>query len=289
MRILSKFKDFYDGLARSDRERTPVYVRETIEEFVRPWSITFGGNLTRMTEFAPIGDAILAMPATRGRGDMWDFSLSPIAILFCGEVHYGYVVGEGWLSNLGVERRFDPFEVRAPSTPKFLTFEQLVAEIEAWVPTNPRAEKVRESFLEGLDGTSGNIPGMLGSFHTFTHRGYHAWWEEHGRRTGDFGEIHRREKTPVLAFNEELARDQLLKVTKNPSLISLGFHKTMTPQDAWQKIDQYLGGELVTQMDPALLSDKSRAEAHGFDKTSFRNISPGDKKARRRAGKVRGN
>lgn len=68
MRILSKFKDFYDGLARSDRERTPVYVRETIEEFVRPWGITFGGNLARMTEFAPIGDAILAMPATRGRG-----------------------------------------------------------------------------------------------------------------------------------------------------------------------------------------------------------------------------
>jgi hypothetical protein len=285
VRILSKFKDFYDGLARSDRERTPVYVRETIEEFVRPWGITFGGDLSRMTEFAPIGDAILAMPATRGRGDMWDLSLSPTAILFCGTLHYGYIVSESWLSSLGVERRFDPFEVRVPSTPKFLTFEQLVAEIESWAPTNPRAEKARESFLEGLDGTTGNIPGLLGSFHTFTRRGYRAWWEEHGRRTGDFGEIHRREKTPVLAFNEELARDQLLKVTKNPPLISLGFHKTMTPQDAWQKIDQYLSNQMAVQNDPLPLDDKYRRDAHGFDDKSFKQTAPGEKKARRAARK----
>ena len=43
MRIISGFKDYYDSVQRDDEERTPVFVRNQVEEELRKY--TYEGEL----------------------------------------------------------------------------------------------------------------------------------------------------------------------------------------------------------------------------------------------------
>ncbi len=59
--------------------------------------------------------------------------------------------------------------------------------------------------------------------------------------------------------------------TKNPNLGKIKFQQVIDPYTAFQEIEMYLGNNLAKQMDPDVkMSDEVKAEIHGFDKWSFR-------------------
>lgn len=64
----------------------------------------------------------------------------------------------------------------------------------------------------------------------------------------------------------------------NPCLADVHFQKVKSPFEAWQEIEMFMTNDLAKQVDPAPLSDKLRAAAHGFDKHSFRKDTPPKRK-----------
>lgn len=72
------------------------------------------------------------------------------------------------------------------------------------------------------------------------------------------------------------------KFILNPCLKELGFQSKVEPYTAYQELSMFIGGVLANNQDPPdVISDELKAHAHGFDKRSFRQDSPG-KKAKRR-------
>jgi hypothetical protein len=73
-------------------------------------------------------------------------------------------------------------------------------------------------------------------------------------------------------------------LTLNPKLREIEFQKVMDPYTAFQEIDMFISGVLGVPTRVTLdISDKMMLQKKGFDKTSFKTLSPG-KKLRRRGG-----
>lgn len=69
----------------------------------------------------------------------------------------------------------------------------------------------------------------------------------------------------------------------NPKLADLNFYQALSAPQAFQEISMYLNSTLLTG-GPKIVTitdDKVKAAKAGFDDTSFRNIAPGPRKARR--------
>jgi hypothetical protein len=65
--------------------------------------------------------------------------------------------------------------------------------------------------------------------------------------------------------------DRKYNIIKNPFLKNYEFYKVMEPFIIYQKIHQFISGILVNpEKEPWPISDKLKAESHGFDKWSFR-------------------
>lgn len=77
--------------------------------------------------------------------------------------------------------------------------------------------------------------------------------------------------TPVIAVVDNWA-------IVNPVLGNFCFQKIKDSFSAFQEIEMFLTNDLVKQVDPAPLSDRDRAKAHGFDKWSFRKDTPPTRK-----------
>lgn len=74
----------------------------------------------------------------------------------------------------------------------------------------------------------------------------------------------------------------------NPILSDYKFVKKFDPVTAFQEISMFLGGVLGTNENETVeIDEKYRLQQHGFDKMSFRQASPGQKKENRRLNKQR--
>ena len=158
---------------------------------------------------------------------------------------------------------------------------------------------MRRDLLRNLDskdaGWRGNLarPGSSLNRSTrhfpWTWKGHTMWQEAWGRQaTPKAVDIHRREGSPILRFGgaREGGKDGI-RVELNARLQDLGFRSVLDMGQARQAIDQFLSNEMAGQLgrEPLPISDELRRDNHGFDKHSFKNTSPGEKKARRKSKK----
>ncbi len=99
----------------------------------------------------------------------------------------------------------------------------------------------------------------------------------------DFNDIHMKYNCPVMmiyhtAFEtcDDIVvsphyNNTLIRLVLNPNLSDLNFQKVMNNREAYQEIEMYLSNILVSDKMPENpISDKLKAESHGFDKKSFR-------------------
>lgn len=84
MRIVSRFKDFYDGVGALDREATPLYVRDTRRIEFATLSIT--QRVALMAQLGPLWSADVVPPDPQPVP-----TAERVVVGFCGQVFCGYL------------------------------------------------------------------------------------------------------------------------------------------------------------------------------------------------------
>ncbi len=87
----------------------------------------------------------------------------------------------------------------------------------------------------------------------------------------DGTDIFRELDAPI--FSAVKHRYKKSQVTINPRLNLLNFQGVIDPYQAYQEIAMYIGSTLARQVDPIIeIPDELKAQAHGYDKFSFRKM-----------------
>jgi hypothetical protein len=281
MRLISRFRDYYDGCQGADREPKPVYVRETsvVATFAsmqavasRPTAIVGPSAVPvqGLAAFEPFGAALINPPSPMF-ADTDEKSF--VVASFCGRIHVG------WTDARAIEGAAGPGV--------FFERDELISH---WRTTgNLWGAQFASQYREATEPDDTRL--------TFNRPrwGPKAWAAWTGEMIPKFQaaavEFHRRLDAPLFVacgrcigrWNDGAQTDA--RIVVNPSMHALGLQRYYPAAQSWQMIDMFLGNELAKQEDPAPLSDDLRRDSKGFDEWSFKNPSPGGKKARRRARK----
>jgi hypothetical protein len=259
MRLRSDFRDYYDAMQRMDIEPKPLYVRKQTKEFIKD------GDKARKQELTPLVEVFNGMPSTRG-----DLGYVRRVLGFCGKLYPFYL---GWDSEVLKQK------------PRCLMD---IQEVQYHLSTVSSEEKSYYNWRDYKQEIS-NIETRRTYYglRAFSLHGWNDFIQKEGRLLkGDYTDLFRLIKAPVFLFHSSSQGNHSGYTLRcNPSLKDIGWFRQMSLSTAWQEIDQYLGNQMVVQEDPAPLSDELRRDAHGFDDHSFKQMSPGAKKQRRKTNK----
>lgn len=238
MRIVSKYRDYYDGVGRYD-PGARLWVRKTEV-------ITVDRN--RLWEVGAAAlDALASIPVPPWQlGDACERTL----LCFCG-------------------RGYGALAVAGATIEEGLTPDRILEFIEG--PEANRAEQAHRL----VDGLRAQKPTVWDPY-PFNPVGWGAWREQHDGL--DIGAaLHREVDTPVFALRLVGSRYWFKRgrwspeIVRNPSLRGYAMAARVDPYTAWQEIDMFLGHELARQDDPAdAMSDELKRHAKGFDDRSFK-------------------
>ncbi len=281
MRLVSDFKDYYDGIQGMDTDRKPMYVRKNHLEFIA------SADNARRTELAPLSAVFRAAPTPPQ-----ELAVKTRLLGFCGVLKLIYVYDEhAYLSVLELleavrserepRRTDDAFSNAHDHGMSFHSAHQ------AWRYRQHAAKRHADDKTHVM-GAGDRV------FYPFNERGWSAWSNSEGRLlSAGHDELFRLLQTPVFVYRGKRLRDTFVPavsrsqggnvVERNPVLKDMGWQRQVDPYTAWQELDMYLGNQLAVQEDPAPLSDELRRDAHGFDDRSFKQCAPGERKARRKA------
>jgi hypothetical protein len=100
-------------------------------------------------------------------------------------------------------------------------------------------------------------------------------------------ELFRDWNAPIFMFKGSDVDRQYVNLTINPTLADIGFQAKIDPYTAYQDLGMFLGGVMGSIEEPHVASDKELLHARGFDQYSFKQGTPGAKKARRKENRKR--
>lgn len=250
MRIISKYKDYYDNLQGTDTEKDVLFVRtETVwttedfkTQFPDQWNL-----IDRPSVMSLRGSYRLP------RTTYYDFTnapqcVRPIEVYFCGTCYSGIVFDAGWWPITGnyVGRKREVF----------YTFESLMDFVGS-----PRLAQL-------LELPRAEIEAIRTWFSmTYVERELKEFLQPKKQKE----ELFRKLQAPVfLIVNKTLI--------VNPDLSKWSFARHIHPYRAYQEIEQYLTGPMLEHKETGWTgSDRVRAEQRGFDNKSFKTESPGKK------------
>lgn len=269
MKIISKFKDYYDGMGYGFDDSV-VYERLTSATYVDHLD---SNHITEPTfkylESLPSGNYVNTH--TSYSHDALDLSVSPICLFFCGE--FIPILKLVW----GSVHSYD--SVRS----YIYTIEQFEDQFNGFLNyySNPDKREALQYYnaklgyyYDSLDICKTNLTRVLNSdgFKNTQTR----YSLEHFR-------------TPVILFEKAIYSSRRT-MTLNPSLLNLNFQSYMDGVTVYQRIEQYFSNDLVKPdvAEKTTGDDKVLAQSKGFDvKMSFRQAAPGDKKLRRKQNKLK--
>jgi hypothetical protein len=262
VKIVSRFRDYYDSAQAYGHDDSRVYLRETRE-------------LTLATNAWPYSDAILQLLFEVRRA----YGQAPGLLLFSGTAWPVWRENKRWADG-------DPFANAAARTHTFPGWQRHFARLRD-LPVNDPERKDRERSIDAYDG-------KLSSNTTMSEE---TMIENHqrlaGRRVGE--DLLIGERAPIAlvlaTFQSGWSLDlqEKVLVIVNPNLQDLDFHRLVDPFAAYQAIETFIGNQLAED-DAAPLrvgSDEVVARQIGFDEMSFRTAAPGAKKAHRKANRDR--
>ena len=260
MRIISSFRDYYDGLASHDKDDKPVFVRKTREE------------KTEEVPGFPRGTALMPYPPTA-----LNEYLSRFCLGVCGQTFVGYRTD--WKVYWSV-----PEVLAAVETLNFLPSpgQNHWASPDAY--PKEKHLKLRETVRKVTKDnpkSKNKAKDWRGAFR-FSLAGWEAYMKE--RRTDPKDTAFLSADAPLLYWvDRNVARES---VVVNPNLTELGLTGVMDVYTISQEIEMYLGSQLAKQEDPNhARTNEGVIHSHGFDDKSFRAVAPSEKKARRKAKK----
>ena len=232
MYIISKHKDYYDGVAGTTGiDKTIVYERETLEivdnkEIPRPFHIK-RGMWNEENAFINIVSAEIDKKKTKYYVDAHCFIVG-----FCGKLYLGWKlthISKGW-----DEEHSIPCDVRI--TDIVYGYENVKEYLKTEYWRSNIEDNVR--YVKSYD-----------PIHVF-----------------------REINAPVFVFNgDNTAPRNSYAFIINPILKDYGFYKVMDSFTAFQEISMFMGGVLGRgEKEILVVEDKYKIAQHGFDKWSFR-------------------
>lgn len=250
MRIISKHRDYYDGVQGYGFDTTPTYVRtqEVVEatdvpELVHRAYTQLPGWSIREWQLPEI---------TRG------------ILVFCGKLYPVLMMGDTSLKNI-----------------KKAT-QEAKKKVESSVHATRWQKRRLKSMLDDLLTGKAIIHGQW----AFNSAGIKLCFESFPREFGP--ELHVRLQCPVILYRRvpDYPRRRDMEFALNPCLKDLGFPKWMDPFTAYQELDMYLGNQLAQQQERGPTgSDEIIRDSKGFDDKSFKTTSPGKKRKGRKRGR----
>ena len=268
MRIISKYKDYYDGVGGyGEYGDSMVYVRDNKRLDMKVFrsenpDVDVTSVLKRTLDFFD------SIPKPRNdcyfkNGLRVSRYVSVFMIGFCGRAYPIISYDEKFF---GCYDSFFAYVEHKSKDEEGLFFSDRYNEykrlLELLISENRREEEGR-SYLFGAKLFARNN------------------WPEQGFPIGD--EVFRMFNAPVFKVQNH-GGEFGVRYILNPELRELGFASFVDPFTAYQEIDMYLGNNLVKADDASInrTNDLIR-DSKGFDKNSFRNTVPSTKKQRRKA------
>lgn len=238
MRIISKFKDYYDIGLNKGVDKTIIYNRVSNCLDVVP-SIRFDKKNETQIDEVKISKYLTSIK------DSSRFELRPFYVGFCGKLYLG-------LRNHKGLNIYSSEDYQKLLTEKYLS--------------NPFINTYKRSFGKYL-GYEKNL---------LSHKNVDQIFDEFGvREIGD--ELFSEYNTPIfIIYSNFLKINWSFEI--NPMLKSYDFVKVFNPYSAFQEISMYISGVLGIGEKPIInISDRDMLYKHGFDKYSFK-TSKGKKK-----------
>ena len=299
MRIISKFKDYYDNLQTHDEEGL-LYLRETAERDLAmsagssTWSYRKEHNRTeeerKFEDLNALRNSIPHMGVTFGpEHHKESLQYEKILVGFCGKFYpilrYSFpeVTGKGEVCNT---YKIRSVVVSEPESLKafLLKYRSKLFKADKWLR---RFEKLQTEEEKPVLVSRWRSYTWSSRSEGFTAKGWRKWEEEQRVPASDslFIEL----QAPVFAlvetnnpWGEHSLTKPSLTLVLNPDLSAYDFSSIVDPYTALQEIEMYLGGPLAKdEMPPTERDDKLIAHAHGFNDVSFKKL-PTKKHKRRK-------
>jgi len=261
MRIISKFRDYYDTAMGYGIDKTIIYVRNEKE-----WEPKDTGDKIVLTDL--IGKLEQIMP--HGRFPGFDFHLYNILLGFCGKLYPLYIIEEEPITICptikgvvdSILLRLKSKKDKANFIERFINSKRDVFNIYRPDPIQNNLRK----FENKVENTNA-IPAF------FLLKSPIFYWSNYN--TIDIaGNVVKKAKT----------------IYTNVCLKELNFQKIMNPYVALQELSMFIGGVLGNiEQPPQITDDKVLRDSKGFDNMSFKQKSPGKKanRAKNKANKRR--
>ena len=278
MRIISKYKDYYDSVQGLSFDKELIYVREIsrikVGDYKDPSQNRDRESLKSLNQnfaggFPKFYGSVLDKTPLRHHSDPFPV----IDIHFCGKSYRFFSFYEGVTKGFVLLKTPDD------------VIQYIRESIEG-------GEKSVESYLKAMSGRKntpynwlyGDKEDRKASFSgDFTMKAWEAW-NDATEKIKPSVQAYREWNTPVVVcgFNFErfgyLRDDNGHNLFVNPPLKDIGFHRIVDAFTAYQEIDMFLGNELAGQNDPLMPvgGDLIVRDSKGFDEWSFK-TPPGTK------------
>jgi hypothetical protein len=241
MKIISKYKDYYDG-AHGWVSKQPIYIRKRQEYYFNELD-----NKTKN-----ILKPILQLRNNMPRIDY--FRMIHNVVVFCGKAYPHYSTCQSdqdrqtFYTTRDIERYCNNL-------------------IKKKYDTNITDARETLNQLNGLERycTYRNI--FIRD--KLTHKSWEGFKKNNNLNISV--EIHKQIKSPIFLIYSNVNNFYDVKLIINPMLKNYNFMTQMSPFEAYQELEMYLGNQMVQQMDHNIKrSDELIRDSKGFDKWSFR-------------------
>ncbi len=251
MKIYSKFHDYYDCIQKMGVDKSVVYNRKT-EEVCYDTSYKLDLSRLKFLYGFPIGIPRDQDIVTTYGSESVDFFI----VGFCGELYPGLKIKSNDRSN----------EIKET----FLYSLEETDEYFSYVENNiPKSRKARETIWRSMVFDENSKEKFLSWMKDLYYP--HSFYSDRDKL--DLGTVRSwflKHRIPIFLLELGSCGE---KLSLNPCLKDIHFFKKIHPQDAFQRIQQFISNDLATPMDGLIapVKEKDRLIGHGFDpKWSFR-------------------
>lgn len=239
MRIISKFKDYYDGIQGLGFDDKLVFVRHTdniivkekeIEEYLNKISYK-GFSSYKSDEYR--AKQMFSIP-------YWEIKSN--LLIFCGKIYTYYVASFIHNDN----------KIYAWSINDLIKYFKLNIEYSKstthWQPLFWNKNNFTNEYSRLETSFKANI-------------------------NTDISDFCIKYNCPIILCEEAEKYSHKIKLILNPNLKNMNFQRVFNPYQAYQELEMFLGNVLVNDNDKMIkLSDEDRLYKAGFDKWSFRKM-----------------
>lgn len=242
MRIISKFRDYYDGVNPS---KDPFWKRMTREVEL---DVTKKSELSiHQQEFCAKSFLQIAYPKVEN--PLVDDYCTIKVLGLCGKLYPVY------------EMRYkDHFK-------SYLDIEKFITDYNK---LSPKTKKQKKSYCNTFTHNCGRR--YLYYNHSLLNVLSCYQWNTDYQKKEYVDQLFIDMNTPVFILHTENYRSSRVILDANPCLKDYGIQRLFDVYSLYQMIEQYLTNELVMNTDiPSVMSDKIKRDKHGFHNMSFKN------------------